>query len=49
MGEADTIVTDTDSDTGVVEDRVNTVVVRVGEVVREVTVGKFWLFQSMKK
>ena len=40
VGEADTIVTDMDSGHGVVEDRVSMVVVRVGEVIREVMVGE---------
>ena len=40
VGEADTIVTDMDSGHGVVENRVSMVVVRVGEVTREVMVGE---------
>ena len=49
VGEADTIVTDMDSGHGVVEDRVSIVVVRVGEVIREVVVGEVLVVSVDKK
>ena len=49
VGEADTIVTDMDSGHGVVEDRVSMVVVRVGEVIREVVVGEVLVVSVDKK